>query len=598
MEVKNNIKGVRRLFQIGFFAVLCSFHAPAVDEPDKKHIDAVNDSVSYDFIVTHLYQSVRLLEENRRQARALSYPLGEGRALSNLGLAYYFLGKYDRSAECYLQAFPIFEKLRQYHDLALAYGEFGYQLKRRDLSKAVYYMQLALALTEKHALGAELQCKLLDNYGVLQEMSGKYDSAFYFYNHALAIKYQRGDTYGIPYSLNKLAGLAALQKRFPEAFFYLRRSDEYRQKEKNEYGRAENYALWGDIYTQQGLPDSALEWYTKALTIAQFNKFTFLEEYLYERLFELYKAKRNYEKALAYHEQYFRIKDSTDGQKTQIAIADLELAYETVQKDKLIATKELELEQRTIVLLFVGSISLLLLFLVFVIYQSQKKKRERERRELELQNQLQKAELENVLSTEKLRISRELHDNIGARLTFLNNSIEYLEKNKKNGASRKNLTAIKKSVRSTLEELRNTLWALKSDTGTLRDLVLKIRSYVQSFSGQHKNLRITVTCTKVEERLTLSSAQMLNIFRIVQEALQNCLKHAYATAFTITFERDHDGGFSLILQDNGKGFNVNNCSSGNGLANMKTRCEESGGTFSLTSNSKGTIIHCHFPYKI
>ena len=209
--------------------------------------------------------------------------------------------------------------------------------------------------------------------------------------------------------------------------------------------------------------------------------------------------------------------------------------------------------------------------------------------------------MENALSQEKLRISRELHDNIGARLTFLIGSLEYFEKGSKNNSARKNFASLKHSSRETLEELRNTLWALKSEQGTLRDLILKIRSYTRSSASQHTKLEITIRCRKEDENTPLSSILMLTIFRIVQEALQNCIKHAHASTFTITFEKS-PSGLSVIMKDNGKGFDVKQVNNSYekrgslGMINLRERAEMINAVLRVQSApGKGTRVQAIIP---
>ncbi|MCX7985183.1 MAG: histidine kinase [Bacteroidetes bacterium] len=569
---------------------MCIAYTHGASQTSHPVIDALNDSVSYDYIVSHPYAAVTILGENLQRARKEEYLYGEGKALSLLGLAYYFQGKYDASAECYTQAMKIFEDLEQYKDLAVTYGEYGYQLKRRDLDKAEHFMRMAIGLALTYSLGDELLCKLYDNYGVLKEMRAQYDSATYFYQRALYMKERRGDTYGIPYSLNKLAGLHMLQEKYSEARLFLLQSDKYRAKEHSNYGRADNSALWGDFYARIGMVDSAITSYKYALTLAQQYTYSFLVEYCYQKLSEMYAQKGQYRTALEYFQRYTMHKDSTHNIQARRTIAELEIAYETAQKDKLLAAKEFELRQQRFWIVLGSIIALVVISSVIASYQYQRKKHAQEKRELELQAKLREVKFAESLANEKVRISRELHDNIGARITFIINALETLML-KKYEELQESIRDVAQFSRETLEEVRNTIWAIKSNEGTLDDLVVHIRKYVQRIQPHLKTMSITFIDSQMVP-CTLTSLQMLNIFRMVQEALQNAIKHSGATEVTISIQSTVDDMLIQVV-DNGKGFIPESVLLGNGIFNMRTRCEEIGAHFSIESSHEGTKVLCH-----
>ncbi len=579
----------RRMYYVFLF---CFFLTQLIYADDSlKEIDAINNTHTYDYIVTNLRSSISSLTDNLHKARQENYVYGEATTLSKLGLAYYFAGKYDLAAECYIKAFELFDQLHNYNELSAAYGEFGYQLKRQDLQKAIRYMQLAIGIAESFNLSDELRCKLYDNYGVLKEMNNEYDSAFVFYSRALRMKEQRNDIYGIPYSLNKIAGLLALQKNYTAAYQYLRRSDEYRRKENTDYGRSENLSLWADIFFMQHKYDSAAIFYQRALELAQANGYAYLQQYCYEKMAKTYQLKNDFRNALFYYQKYVAQKESIDNKVTREKIAELEIAYETAQKDIIIARKEAEIQWRTNWLLIAIVAVIILSALVVLIYYYQKNKRKREKEEMELRNRLREAELTNTIAAEKLRISRELHDNIGARITLFINYLDTLHE-LKHKIEREVYELLRNYGKETLNELRTTIWAIKIESGTLKDLIYRIRNLGQNMMVSEPSLQINIS-SSVDETLHLSSLHMLNLYRIIQEACQNIIKHSGATKAEISFSRNYE---SLLLRicDNGKGFNVETVAEGNGIANMKARCEEINGIFNIMSSSSGTTIECVF----
>src|SRR5690606_35919235 len=114
---------------------------------------------------------------------------------------------------------------------------------------------------------------------------------------------------------------------------------------------------------------------------------------------------------------------------------------------------------------------ILLLILVFAVYKYQSQKRKRAIGEIELKNQIKNAELEKKLVSEKLNISRELHDNIGSQLTFLISSLDNITYSEKSNALVPRLDALKNFSKDALTDLRSTIWAMKQEDGDLEKLV-------------------------------------------------------------------------------------------------------------------------------
>lgn len=545
-------------------------------------IDSIN-SIAYPFIVSNVKESIEIFTDNLKKAQEIGYSNGIAWANANLGLAYYIFGKYDKATSSYLTAINIFDELGQTEDLANTLGEFGYQLKRRDLSQANKYMKQGIKIAEENKYDSSL-AKLYDNYGVLKEMESNLDSAKYFYNKSLNIKLSRNDSVGIPYSLNKLAGVHAMQGNYESALAIMNQSDAYRNKEDGEFGRIENLVLYGDIYKAKGDLNKAINYYETGLDKSIGEDINYLIRYCYQELTELYKIKGEYKKALESLNAYNTYKDSVLNKEVQLKVAELQINYETEKKDREIAENKLELSEKNAQLYLLIAATVFLMLVIFAVFVYQKRKRE----QLVLTNKLKQAELENKLSDEKLRISRELHDNIGSQLTFMISSIDnYVYKtNEKTEV----LNNISEFGREALKELRNTIWALKHEVANAKELVIRINELIQRINSTIENVQIKIK-NDIDNQILLSAAQMLNLYRITQEAVQNSIKHSGATEINIQFE-NHNNHLILSIADNGSGFEIESIEEGNGLESMRTRSKESNGDLQIESSDKGTIVKC------
>ena len=96
---------------------------------------------------------------------------------------------------------------------------------------------------------------------------------------------------------------------------------------------------------------------------------------------------------------------------------------------------------------------------------------------------------------------------------------------------------------------------------------------------------------KIEQADYLNSVQMLSLYRLIQEGIQNSIKHANANCIKIHFLENQDM-LNISIHDDGNGFDTESKTNGNGLGNMKSRCESSNGKFEITSSDNGTLLSC------
>lgn len=572
-----------------FILLLILFYSNSNSQSKLNEIDNIN-STPYEVIVSDLQKYENIFTENLSEAKRIGYEKGISKSLSNLALVHYLKGDYDKSTNYHIKAIEIFEKNNMFDELSNEYGELGYQMKRRNLSKAVEYMQSAIFIAEKNNLPQFKLSKLYDNYGVLKEMGNEFDSAYYFYNKALLIKKSLNDSIGIPYSLNKIAVLKATLGNFREAYDYLKLSDEYRNKEKGEFGRLENLSLHGDFLVLQNKTDEAINKFNEVFHLARQINYSYLMLYSLDNLIKLYKKKKEYHLALDKMESYTSLKDSIDGYQIRSRIAQLEIAYETQKKDQIISENQLKLKAKEQQLIFTIT-SLILLVIIFTgVYKYLQLKKKKELTEIEFRAKIKSAEIEKKLSDENPRISRELHDNIGSQLTFIISSLDNILYKDSISELRDSINAIREFGRDALSDLRNTIWAMKQQNGTFETLYLKVNELISKLNESLSNMTIEIK-NEIKTDFVLTSTQMLNLYRIIQEAIQNAIKHSGASLIKINFlTNDHNIGF--IVADNGRGFNFNKNQLGNGLVNMKKRCTDIGGELLIESDDKGTTIKC------
>ncbi|MCK6639744.1 MAG: ATP-binding protein [Bacteroidia bacterium] len=229
-------------------------------------------------------------------------------------------------------------------------------------------------------------------------------------------------------------------------------------------------------------------------------------------------------------------------------------------------------------------IGLILLFSLF--YWSRKRQQKKIRREIDIVQRLEK---------ERIRISRDLHDHVGAQLSYVIAGLDHMthhpEEWKDEKMFRNRLEKLTVFGRDAMLTLRETIWAISSAKLTAEDFADRFKQYVLRVMDMDPDISV-----EFDEKLVIDAVltpeRSLCIFRICQEAFHNSLKHSGATGISITFESDQ-GHFCVTIEDNGKGFENDGATKEGhyGLVNMKTRAEEIGGKVLISSESgKGTRV--------
>jgi signal transduction histidine kinase len=572
---------------VALLVALITFGAGAgTARADRAAIDSVN-ALGHAYIFANVVEAVGVYRDLVAEARALAYPLGEARALQNLGVSLYLRGRYGEGVEAQLAAIRLLERLGRQEDLAAAYGDLGYQMKRRDLPRAMGFMRRGIAIAERHGFETRLGA-LYDNYGVLQEMNGAPDSAATYYRRALAIKAARRDSVGIPFSLNNLAGIHLGRGEFAAAESLLTRSDAYRQRRDDAYGQLVNAVQWGDLRLREGDLDAAARRYRQALAMPGASEQPYLRSYCHEQLAGIYEEQRDYRRAFLNQRRFMAYRDSLVNVETNARIAALEIEFETEQKDRLLAENRLAIAARERQVTLLAAALAVLAAVAVGLWRHQALKRRQLRRELELRGQLRQAEYEQRLAGEKLRISRELHDNVGAQLTFLVSSLDNLVHAGAGDVGR--LAELGAFGRQTLDELRQTVWAMKHEDEGVDALELRLHELKRQCAAAGQSLDLAIERDGADAP-SLSSTQLLNLHRVVQEAVQNAMKHAGAARIVVRLAADRRT-LTLQVADDGRGFDTGAVGHVGGLANMRQRCRDAGGEFSLHSDARGTRLVC------
>lgn len=342
------------------------------------------------------------------------------------------------------------------------------------------------------------------------------------------------------------------------------------------------YRTLGDYYRQVNDPIPARENFEKALGLAQKKNQVYLLEGTYGRLYEVNKALQNFGDALYFLEAQKKLQDSLKSEERIEAVYEMEEKYRTALKDVEIADQRLALEKKNRWQWGLAAAFLLTLMVgtPYLWHLKRRKRleaqlRESENKAWENRNKLDRIQaLVEGQENERNRLARELHDGLGGMITALKTS---LQQHDQNGRPME-------LVQKTYEEVRRISHDLSPQILEQEGLVAALEELKNTMQKNGLGCRLVI-----KNLPALPMMVQLQLYRTVQEACNNILKHAHANECFIQII-GHDDALNFLVEDNGYGI-PSSTIKGNGLKNMAQRTEIMGGNLHIDSvPGKGTTL--------
>jgi len=200
-------------------------------------------------------------------------------------------------------------------------------------------------------------------------------------------------------------------------------------------------------------------------------------------------------------------------------------------------------------------------------------------------------EQEHAIEKERLRIARDMHDEVGASLTRISILSELAKKQTdKQDNEQKIIAQISEIAGNVVDEMSEIIWAMNPKNDSLDSFAAYIRRYASTYL-ETSDILIKFNFPAEVQPIPMSAELCRNLFLTIKEALHNIVKHANAKNINLTLQVEKNL-LEISIQDDGIGFLPESISgNGNGLVNMHKRVEDCFGTFQLDSEiGKGTEI--------
>ncbi len=525
------------------------------------------------------------------------------RVFAGIGNVHKNQGNYPKANQYLFKALAIFQKSNNAVGSAGTHGNIAQvYLQKGDMESAKKQLKISMQLLDNkrnHNAYLSSAHTLANVHGA----SGEYDEALKIDDLGIALADSlKSDRIMVTFLDNK-ANCFMYTNRLDSAEYYFKACLKLDEKIGDSKQIADSYSNMGNLYMLKKNYPKALELTNHSIKLLRDidHKPNLLKSY--QVLGDIYESAGDFKNAFAAQKMYLETYRDLMNEKKELALAEFQILHETQQKEHIIAQGKIDLleKQREVKsrndLIFVISLFAFFIALTgFMIYRQQRIRNRQLLQEHELKDAMLQIESQNRLQQQRLGISRDLHDNIGAQLTFIISSVDALRYafNIQNPALEAKLQNINSFTKATIVELRDTIWAMNQNEIALEEL----RSRIYNFIGNAKEACVAIDfqfyIDNDLQAFKVTSVMGMNIYRTVQEAINNAIKYANATRIGVYFE-DSAHGFSIRIEDDGNGFDLNSIQLGNGLQNMKKRIESVGGKYDLVSEpGKGTHIFILF----
>ena len=183
----------------------------------------------------------------------------------------------------------------------------------------------------------------------------------------------------------------------------------------------------------------------------------------------------------------------------------------------------------------------------------------------------------------RLRIARDLHDDIGSALSNIHIiSSMALKKQNENGNAHHVMAKIKDSTKTILENMQDIVWAINPRHDSLAQVLVRMNDFTGEIC-ESPGIDYSLQIDDHLESIKLDVSKRKDLFLIFKEAINNAVKYSDASHINIHLYKKSPGWLALVIRDNGKGFDLDEMQSGNGLKNMQERAKEMGGRINIQS---------------
>ena len=535
-------------------------------------------------------------EEALKGFQSLPDSLSIAKCFNNIGNSQLFLGNNEEAITAFYKAIKINKLLNNSKTLIGNYINLAaYYKNQNEFELALKYYLEAKDEIAKTGDPSRLPIIYLGLGSILGEpkyQGRDYGLAKKYYHNALTTYIAAQDSFRMSSVYNNLGVLLFHQFKFDSSLYYYTNSIALNEALGNQRGQIVVFLNIGKTYLEQGNYGMALEYFNKGVDIA----LAYNDDVNYHNLItNILKCKiklGELDEADSLFAIYNSLNDSIFNQEKAKNLKELEVLYETqkIGNDLKSQIKQTEAKTRLSYWYLTLAIGIALLFILMVLIFTQRQRFQQRIKAQELDRLKHEQEIIELNALmqgqedERNRIAEDLHDKLGAGLAAIKLFSEYMEH------SNPKLTEM---LDGAIKDTREISHNLSTDMLTRFGLAHAINDLVQDINQSNVVIG-TFIATDIDKRFKKNIEKA--IYYVIMELINNMIKHASASLFTIQLTY-FDGIIDLLYEDDGQGFVVEESKlNGMGMKNLKARIESVKGSFNIDSGlNKGVQVVISVP---
>ncbi len=518
------------------------------------------------------------------------------KAYNNLGNLANHKSNYEQAVDYFQKAVKYAEEINDTGLLASTLGNIANSYVRlKQLDKGILTLNKAIPLAEtRHdkRLMANLYNSMATAYGEL-----KNDTLELAYQmKSYKIYKETNNTKGLGTASLNMGGVYLKLRKLDSALQYITESIGYEKKIDDLENLAESYQYLCDIYLKSNKLKQAVSANDSGIYFCQITGDKNLLASTYRLRAEILFSMTDYKSAYEYLNKFRVLNDSIFNKDISARVAEMETKYETAKKEEKIAQQELAISKQKIVSYSIAGLLLLLSVSGYSYYhRSALKQKARLNEEIHHQQNLATKAVLEAEENERNRIASDLHDGVGQTMTAAKMNLSAIE-SRLSFAGKEDEQLFKTVINlidSGCKEVRTVSHNMMPNTLIKAGLSAAIKEFVNHLDS--RVIKVQLYTEGLDKHIEPSTENVL--YRVVQECVNNVIKHSGANHLDISLEKDSQG-ISVTIEDNGKGFDITNKANQNGLGlkNIETRIKYLNGTVEWSSApGKGTIVAIHVP---
>ncbi len=495
--------------------------------------------------------------------------------------------RYQHAAQIFTETGESAKIIFSYYNLSGIYKFLG------DTAKMFYYANETnkLALQSKDPVSIIRGLIALgDAYSVVKN----YDSVYSISIVGLRMAREQDLTFAIGI-FNNFIGLYFTNRAFEydTAIAHFNRALESFNKINIQYDIALVYQNMGNAYLHKGDYANAVQFSSMSLDLAKKLKLDQVVYFSLRDLVDAEEAQGNLPASYQYLKNFVAVSDSIQNKNNRKKVYELESRYQAQQKEMMLFGQQKTIEKKNLLnyLLESGLVSLAIIFvLLYRNYRHKQKLQQQVIADLETEKKLMATEA--VLKgeeQERTRLAQDLHDGLGGMLSGIKFSFNTMKGQLVMTAE--NTRAFERSMDmldSSIGEMRRVAHNMMPEALVKFGLNTALKDFCNDIN-QSGALKISYQSIGLEQAVIDRTASIA-VYRMVQELINNTMKHAGATTSLVQVSLLQQI-LSVTVEDNGKGFDMAMCE-GMGYRNIRNRVDFLKGTLDIQSeNNQGTSVH-------